>query len=67
MKHTGEERMNADEKTIGLLKEVAEKYSLDKLAAVLDDKNTVLFKTDIFICLRGNVEAADSGENVLEA
>ena len=59
--------MNADEKTIGLLKEVAEKYSLDKLAAVLDDKNTVLFKTDIFICLRGNVEAADSGENVLEA
>ncbi len=58
--------MNADERTVDLLKEIAEKHSLDKLAAVLDDKNTILFKTDIFICLRDTVKAAESGEKVLE-
>ncbi|MBU3956484.1 ATP-binding protein [bacterium] len=57
--------MNADERTVDLLKEIAEKYSLDKLAKVLDDKNTLLFKTDIFICLRDIVKAAENGENVL--
>lgn len=59
--------MNSDERTIGLLKEIAEKHSLEKLSAVLEDKNTILFKTDIFICLRDTVKAAESEGDVLEA
>ncbi|MBA3051916.1 MAG: hypothetical protein ABII20_03170 [Candidatus Omnitrophota bacterium] len=59
--------MNTDERTIGLLKEIAQKHSLEKLAIVLEDKNTILFKTDIFICLRDIVKAAEDGGNVLEA
>lgn len=59
--------MNTDERTIGLLKEIAQKHSLEKLAVVLEDKNTILFKTDIFICLRDIVKAAEDGGNVLEA
>ncbi|MCD6311465.1 MAG: hypothetical protein J7M11_03300 [Elusimicrobia bacterium] len=57
--------MNADERTVALLKEIAEKYSIDKLAAVLGEENTILKKTDIFICLRDIVKAAENGEDVL--
>ncbi|MEA2081232.1 MAG: hypothetical protein U9O97_00610 [Elusimicrobiota bacterium] len=59
--------MNADERTMALLKEIAEKYSLDKLTAALNDGSTLLAKTDIFICLSDIVKASESGENVLEA
>jgi len=54
--------MNADERTVALLKEIADKHSLEKLSAVLDDKNTILKKTDIFICLRDIVKAAEDGD-----
>jgi len=58
--------MNADEKTIELLKKLAGRYGAEKLGKILEDKNSLLFKTDIFICLRDTLKAGTGEGDVLE-
>ncbi|MEA3507081.1 MAG: hypothetical protein U9R36_06310 [Elusimicrobiota bacterium] len=52
--------MNAHEKTVELLKQVAKKYELDNLKEVLEDDDSLLFEKDIFISLKNIVQAAIS-------
>lgn len=53
-------------KTLELLKEVAERYDLHTLSGILKNNNTDLINKDIFICLNGIVEAAESKNSILE-
>ncbi|NLB34828.1 MAG: hypothetical protein GX817_03300 [Elusimicrobia bacterium] len=58
--------MNADERTKELLRELADKYKLDILEAILTDENSKLIEKDIFISLKGILEAVDAPGDTLE-
>ena len=58
--------MNADEKTVELLKNLSQRYSLAKLGEILENENSLLFKTDIFICLRDTLKASEGEDETLE-
>lgn len=65
-KRKGELTMSADEKTMEILEELAKKYSLDRLDKVLSDKKTKIKEKDIYISLKGIIDAVDASGDTLE-
>ncbi|MEW5691772.1 MAG: AAA family ATPase [Candidatus Hydrogenedentota bacterium] len=53
-------------KTPELLLKLASKYNLDNLKKIVNNDNSILFKKDIYICLKNIVEAYERGGNIFE-